>query len=221
MEKIDGLNLTETAEGIVDENTAARLLAEIAQEEDVLRAAAARALIPLASEPRDENELCLKDIKARLFALVSRCVSRREDPTAVIEALVSIDRRLARAGAVSGPFACLFASSAAALISYVETVARTENAQMRAAEAAPIFEIGKNTLCAAAAAPMGKSGAALFADRVLGAVLKKKTSAIRIVVRLSRADAEEIEEALDALCRDLGRQRISVTLDRVLTDRQP
>jgi hypothetical protein len=206
--------------GMSDEAPVAGLLAEIAQKEDGLEAAIARALIPFASAPEKENALCRKEVNERLFALINRCIARGEEPTAVLEALVSIDRHLSRAGAFSGPLACLFAPSAAVLILHVEAVAWTERAQMHAAEDAPIFEIGKNTLCAVAAAPMGQSGAALFADRVLGAVLKKKTSAVRIVVRLRRTDAEEIDAVLDALCRDLTRQRISVTLDRVSTDRQ-
>ena len=194
----------------------AKVLAEIAAENDPIQAASARVLSPLAE--LDENDdagadalFLRKAVEEQLFALISRRAAAEIDVSDVVDALIAIDTRLVQAGAAV-PFAGKFAAAAATIAVHAEATAARERLEIELGEAAPIFAVGRKKLCAVSTGPMGRPGGERFADRVLCAVLEGPCVEVRLVLRHAPDDAAW--QTAELLIEDLRAQGIRVVIDR-------
>jgi hypothetical protein len=194
--------------------TVEQALAEIAGSKDPLAAAVASAL---SSIPLKGASVCYslteKEIKERLFALISRRIAEGQDPAAVVEALVHVDEYLTARTGIARLFAVTFAPTAAALICHIDRMMRAERLEHFLAHAAPIIEIQRRTLQGVLIGPVKRSGAAIFADRVQGAVLRYRPKRFILIVRAATPGAVEVHEVMIQLRSDLEEQRIRVELD--------
>ncbi len=188
-------------------------LQDLAADSDTVLAAAASAFVSTPRMDHVDPQDPQKEITERLFALISRQLESDADPTKVTDALVAIDTHLADRAEICGPFACRFSSTAAALMIHLAQLRQKERFEAQCAADAPIFGLDKKTLCAVLHTPIGRLGAAIYAERVLLAVLKKRPSRLRFIVRMPEFDAAEIADAWTAMMRDLKAQGIYVSLD--------
>lgn len=190
-------------------------LGDLALRPDPVVSAFAQALIPATAYPLSFNDVAQKEIKERLFALISRQIATEEDPSVITRALVFIDEYVSDQTGHLGPFACKFAPTANALRAHLEYLLETEHYEKQMAEDAPMYTTEKNILCAAPSIPLGPLGAEVLCDRILRAVLHQKPAKVRLMVPLQPAGTTNPSDIFAALFLDLAEQGIAFELTPV------
>ncbi len=192
----------------------AQTLAEIAASETELVSSVAAALLETTLDGGNPNDKSRdKPVKERLYALISRRIAEEKDPIAVIDALVHLDALFAVRTGIFRPVAARYVSAAAALIRHVEGTVHAERLEIALARSAPIVDAGKKTIHGILVGPVGRAGASLFAERILGRVLRKRVKKVHLTLRTDLAFAAELRPVTTALCSDLQEQGVKVEMD--------
>ncbi len=174
----------------------------------------AEAFIPVATNDKYDDSLLSKEVTERLFALITRYAVEDKAVEDIIKALVEIDEVLSTIPGVKLPFACRFAATAAAVMVNVDRKLQEEKLNLLTGKNSPVFELSGNLLCAVLSRDAGIEGNAIFVDRLLSAVMKKKPSKVILVMPVKPDNEKRIMELVESLCSDLTEQGIKVSVCR-------